>query len=65
MEDAADAMVGLHSSDPATVYLSARARVDGMAVDDLRGYEDGGSWCVARRGAVRTAELEAALGPPA
>ncbi len=26
-EEAAEAMVGLHSSDPATVYLSARARV--------------------------------------
>lgn len=28
-------MVGLHSSDPATVYLSARARVSGMKPDDL------------------------------
>jgi hypothetical protein len=28
-------LVGLHSSDPATVFLSAWARVDGFAVDDL------------------------------
>jgi len=28
-------MVGLHSSDPTTVYLSARARVDGFAPADL------------------------------
>ena len=27
VEDAAEAMIGLHSSDPATVFLSARARV--------------------------------------
>lgn len=33
--DAARAMIGLHSSDPATVYLSARARVGGMKRDDL------------------------------
>ena len=35
VEEAARAMVGLHSSDPATVYLSARARVSGMKQDDL------------------------------
>jgi hypothetical protein len=28
-------MVGLHSSDPATVYLSARARIPGLKKDDL------------------------------
>jgi hypothetical protein len=27
IEEAADTMVGFHSSDPVTVYLSARARV--------------------------------------
>ena len=32
---AARAMVCLHGTDPATVYLSAWARVDGMAVSDL------------------------------
>jgi L-threonylcarbamoyladenylate synthase len=32
-------------------------------VVDLRGYEDGGGWSVAREGAVGAAELEAALGP--
>ncbi len=33
--EAADAMTGLHSSDPATVYLSARARVPGFKQGDL------------------------------
>jgi len=33
--EAARSMVGLHASDPATVYLSAWARVDGMTVADL------------------------------
>jgi hypothetical protein len=33
--DAAVAVVGLHSSDPTTVYLSGRARVGGFAVADL------------------------------
>jgi hypothetical protein len=33
--EVAAALVGLHSSDPATVYLSARARVDGFEVADL------------------------------
>jgi hypothetical protein len=37
VEDAVRSMVGLHSSDPSTVYLSARARVDGFALDDLQG----------------------------
>ena len=30
-------MVCLHATDPATVYLSAWARVDGMSVSDLEG----------------------------
>jgi hypothetical protein len=33
--DAARSMVCLHGTDPATVYLSAWARVDGMAVSDM------------------------------
>ena len=33
--EAADAMTGFHSSDPATVYLSARARVPGFKHGDL------------------------------
>ena len=35
VDDATGALVGLHSSDPTSVYLSARARVDGFAVADL------------------------------
>ncbi len=35
VETAAGAVAGLHSSDPATVYLSARARVGGFTVADL------------------------------
>ncbi len=35
--EAARSVVCLHATDPATVYLSARARVDGMAVADLEG----------------------------
>jgi hypothetical protein len=35
VNDAAESMVGLHSSDPATVYLSARARVARFRRDDL------------------------------
>ena len=35
VEEAAGAMVGLHSSDPATVYLSSWARVDGFEPADL------------------------------
>lgn len=35
VEQAAESMVCLHATDPATVYLSAWARVDGMAVPDL------------------------------
>jgi hypothetical protein len=34
-DEAAAEMVGLHSSDPATVYLSAWARVKGFVPDDL------------------------------
>jgi len=33
--DAARSLVCLHATDPATVYLSARARVDGMTMADL------------------------------
>jgi hypothetical protein len=33
--EAAGAMVGLHSSDPATVFLSARARIPGATVADV------------------------------
>jgi hypothetical protein len=33
--EAASSMVSLHATDPATVYLSAWARVDGMEVADL------------------------------
>jgi hypothetical protein len=35
VEDATAAVVALHSSDPATVHLSARARVDGFVPADL------------------------------
>jgi hypothetical protein len=35
VEDAAADLVGLHSSDPATVFLSARARVDGFTPSHL------------------------------
>jgi len=35
VEQAATAMVGLHSSDPTSVYLSARARLPRMSRDDL------------------------------
>ncbi len=35
VEEATERMVCLHATDPATVYLSARARVDGMTVPDL------------------------------
>jgi DNA glycosylase AlkZ-like len=35
VDEAAGAVVGLHSSDPATVYLSSRARVDGFQPADL------------------------------
>ena len=35
LEETAGAIVGLHSSDPVTVYLSARARVPGLARDDV------------------------------
>jgi len=33
--EAAGSMVGLHASDPATVYLSARARIPGLKRDDV------------------------------
>ncbi|HEX6331895.1 MAG TPA: winged helix DNA-binding domain-containing protein [Actinomycetota bacterium] len=35
VEEAAAGMVGLHSSDPATVFLSAWARIDGFVPADL------------------------------
>ena len=35
VEEAAAALVGLHSSDPATVFLSAWARIEGFSVADL------------------------------
>ncbi|MFB3739683.1 MAG: winged helix DNA-binding domain-containing protein [Candidatus Velamenicoccus archaeovorus] len=35
VEEAARAVVGLHSSDPSSVYLSARARVEGFVAADL------------------------------
>lgn len=35
VDEAAAAMVGLHSSDPTTVYLSAWARVDGLEPGDV------------------------------
>jgi len=35
VEEAAAAVVGLHASDPVTVYLSARSRVDGFSTSDL------------------------------
>ncbi len=40
--EASRAMVGLHSSDPATVYLSARARIPGLTPEDVQRtlYED-------------------------
>ncbi len=42
VDRAADALVGLHSSDPATVYLSCQSRVVGFKVEDLEQslYED-------------------------
>ncbi len=35
VESLAEQLVGLHSSDPATVYLAARARIAGFEVEDL------------------------------
>ena len=35
IESVAGDVVGLHSTDPASVVLSARARLDPFAVDDL------------------------------
>ena len=35
IEDVAEDLVGLHSSDPATVYLSVWARMDELAVNDV------------------------------
>ena len=35
IEDVADGMVGLHSSDPITPYLSLWARVAGVTPDDI------------------------------
>lgn len=33
--EVADALVGLHGSDPATVFLSLRARIDGITIKDI------------------------------
>src|SRR5262245_13884426 len=35
VEEATESMVCLHATDPATVYLSAWARVDAMTVSDM------------------------------
>lgn len=35
IEEAADSVVALHATDQATIYLSAWARVDGLAIDDV------------------------------
>ncbi|HEX9863439.1 MAG TPA: winged helix DNA-binding domain-containing protein [Acidimicrobiia bacterium] len=42
VSETAGAMVGLHSSDPATVYLSARARIPGLKSGDMEAalYDD-------------------------
>ena len=45
--EVAEALVGLHSSDPSTVFLSARARARGFATADL------GSALYERRELVR------------
>ena len=33
--EVADALVGLHGSDPATVFLSLQARIDGITIEDI------------------------------
>jgi len=44
VEEAADSVVGLHATDPATIHLSAWARVEGFATADLdRALYDGRS----------------------
>ena len=48
VDDAAAAVIGLHASDPATVYLSARARVAGFSDrDGYRRFRTGNNGCAA------------------
>jgi hypothetical protein len=54
VEEAAEAVVGLHSSDPATVYLSSWARVDGFEPADLEDALYGGRSLVRMLGMRRT-----------
>ena len=52
VSDIADALVALHSTDPATVYLSIAARSIGLTVADVEGalYDER---CVIRHHAMR------------
>src|SRR3954453_8345605 len=55
VEEAAAGMVGLHSSDPTSVYLSARARLGGVTHPDL------GDALYERRSLVRMLGMRATL----